>query len=180
MFILNRQKQKSAFSLLEVLISVLVLAGFISAVVQLSYGNTRRMKKARQLEKIANLLEIKMWELEETFKGANIVNLPEKSEGDFPNNKGYSWSYQTQPLALPQPTLLLSLLKIPENEINSKIAQTLTGVFSDLVIELKLTVQHKDKKGPSYSLVSYFINYAEAPDFIFNRVKGLLPEGAGI
>ena len=178
MITLKRQKTKG-FSLIEVLTSVLILTGFISILVQLSYGTTRRMKKVKQMEKAAYLLEFKMLELEEKFK---MTKLPEQDKGDFENEKNYSWTYKTQPLTLPDPQMFLSLTSLPENELNIKISQTLTSVLSDSVTELKLTVHYKGKRGPEfhYSLMSYFINYEEAPDLIFNRIGRFLPENPGL
>ena len=168
---------KKAFSLIEVLSSILLLAGLISIVVQLSYGNTRRIRKSRQLEKIAQLLEFKMLQLKEEFKGKNTVSLPQQDEGNFEKEESYSWAYQTQALKWPNTETLLFLTRIPDNEWNRKILNTLNGVLSDTVVELKLTVSYQQKKGKtlSYSLSSYFINYEDAPDFIFNRISELLP-----
>ena len=170
------------FSLVEVLVSVLILAGLISIVVQLSYGNTRRMRKSLQLEKIASLLELKMLDLEEEFKGEKISDLPEQGEGEFENEKHYFWGYKTQPLALPPLETLLSLIQLPKNELNIKMVNTLINVLSGTVVELKLTVHYGGgrEKPLSYSLVSYFVNYEDAPDFIFNEMKNLLPESAGL
>ena len=175
-------KNPKAFSLIEVLASILLMAGLVSIVAQLSYGNSRRIKKARQLEKIAHLLEIKMLQLEEEFKGKNMINLPEEAEGEFEGEKSYFWAYKTQALALPPPDILLSLAKIPSNELNAKMAQMLTEVLLETVVELKLTVYHKRKRGKEfkYSLVSYFINYEDAPDFVSNRLIELLPAEAEI
>lgn len=176
------QKKARGFSLVEVLAGVLLLAGLISIVVQLSYGNTRRMKKSRQLEKMASLLELKMRELEEEFEGENIANLPDQDKGEFEGEDRYSWSYETQPLALPQPSLLLSLAQLPENELNSQMAQTLIGVAGETVVELELTVHSQTEGGKemSHSLTAYFINYEDAPDFIFNRLRELLPAGPAL
>ena len=173
----KNQKIKG-FSLIEVLASVLILAGLVSILVQLSYGNTRRMKKARLLEKTAYLLEFKMLELEERFQGEKIDELPEQDEGEFENEKNYSWTYETQPLTLPSLEMFLSLIQLPENELNRKMAQTLTDVLSESITELKLTVHYKEKRGPEfhYSLTSYFINYKKAPELIFNHIGNLLPE----
>ena len=182
MLILKKQNPKG-FSLIEVLASILLLAGLISVIVQLSYGNTRRMKKARQLEKAADLLELKMLELEEEFKGGEIAErFPSEQKGEFENEKNYFWTYKTQPLVLPHPRMLLSLIQLPENQLNMQMAKTLTGVLSETVVELKLTVHYEGKreKNFSYSLVSYFINYEDAPDFIFNQVLEFLPAGAGL
>lgn len=176
--LISNKRNKRGFSLVEVLASVLILTGFISIVVQLSYGNARRMQKARQLEEAARLLEFKMLELEENFKGENIVRLPDQDEGEFENEEGYFWGYETQPLVLPDPRMLLSLIKLPENELNIKMAQTLAGILSQSVVELKLTVYYEGKRGKSfhYSLVSYFINHMDTPDFIAEQISSFLSE----
>ncbi len=174
---------EKGFSLIEVLASILILAGLISIVVQLSYGNMRRMEKSRQLEKIANLLELKMLDLEEEFKGNKIPELPSLDEGEFEDEEGYFWKYETQPLALPPPEILLRGAQLPQNELNLKMAGALTNVLSQSAVELKLTVRYEGKKGKkplNYSLVSYFINYEDAPDFILSQMSSLLPEGAGL
>lgn len=176
--LISKNQNKRGFSLIEVLVAMLVLAGFISIVVQLSYGNTRRIKKARQLEKAANLLEFKMLELEESFKGKKIVRLPDQGEGKFENEEDYFWSYETQPLVLPHPRMLLSLIRLPENELNMKMAQILASILSQSVVELKLTVRYEGKRGKAFhhTLVSYFVNYIDTPDYIAAQVSSFLSE----
>lgn len=180
--LIRRNNTAKGFSLAEVLVSVLILAGLISIVVQISYGNTRRMKKSRQLEKIASLLELKMLDLEEEFKGRKITDLLEEDGGEFESEKGYSWSYKTQPLALPPGEVLLSLIQLPQSDLNIKMVNTLKNVLSGTVVELKLTVRYEGKRerALSYSLVSYFVNYEDSPDFIYDEMKNLVPEGVGL
>lgn len=170
------------FSLIEVLVGIVLLVGLVSIVIQLAYGNTRRIKKSRQLEKVASLLEVKMRELEEEFVGDKIASLPSQNEGQFEGEENYFWKYETQPLSLPSPDLLLSLIQFPQSEVNSKMVQALTGVLSDTVVELKLTVQFKTKKGKelNHSLVSYFINYEGSSNFIFYHVGKMLPTGGSL
>ena len=177
------RKQKG-FSLIEVLVAVLLLAALIALMAQLSYGNVRKLKKARRLEKTVRLLERKMLLLEEEFKGKNVFKLPAEDEGDFDNEENWFWSYQTQPLELPSSRILLAVAQIPENDLNTQMAETLIGVLSETVVELKLTVRHdpgkgKGKGGKSWerSLVSYFVNYEDAPDLILKRISSLVPAG---
>ena len=175
-------KKKRGFSLIEVLVAVLLLASLIALMAQLSYGNVRKLKKARRLEKAVRLLERKMLLLEEEFKGKSVFKLPAEDEGDFDNEENWFWSYQTQPLELPSSRILLAVAQIPENDLNTQMAETLIGVLSETVVELKLTVRHdpgKGKGGKSWeqSLVSYFVNYEDAPDLILKRISSLVPAG---
>ena len=173
---------KKAFSLIEVLASILVLAGLISLVVQLSYDNNRRLKKARQLRKMAMLLELKMSDLKQEYKGKNIVNLPSEDKAEFEDNKNYFWSYTTQALQLPDKDLILSIMNLPNNQLNNQMVETLSSVLSDTVMELKLTVEYRGKKKTEYrySLKSYFVNYSEAPDSIASQLQNMLPSGVGL
>ena len=170
---------KKAFSLVEILSSILLLAGLIAIVVQLSYGNNKRLKKSHQLRKIAHLLEFKMMELRQEFQGKNIVNLPKEDQGEFEEEKNYFWSYQTQTLQLPERSLLLSLMKLPDNSLNNQIVEVLRSVLANTVIELKLTIRYgKKQEKYSYSLSAYFVNYDEAPDFISSQISNMIPQGA--
>ena len=173
---------KKAFSLVEILASIFLLAGLMAIVVQLSYGNNRRLKKARQLRQIALLLELKMSDLKQEYQGKNIVNLPSEDTAEFEENKNYFWSYTTQALQLPDKNLIISLMNLPDNQLNSQMVETLRAVLSDTVIELKLTVEYrtKEKTEFSYSLSSYFVNYNEAPDFIVSQIKQMIPQGVSL
>ncbi|MCY4321252.1 MAG: hypothetical protein OXC37_02450 [Bdellovibrionaceae bacterium] len=170
---------KKAFSLIEILSSILLLSSLIGIIVQLSYGNNKRVKKSRQLRQIAMLLELKMTELQQEFQGENIINLPATAQGQFADKENYFWSYQTQPLQLPDTDLLLSLMNLPDNELNNQMLEVFKSVLSDTVIELKLTVNYQIEKEFEYSLSAYFINYNEAPDFILNYIKNIMPQGQG-
>ena len=174
---------KRAFSLVEILSSILLLAGLIAIVVQLSYGNNRRVKKSRQLRKIARLLELKMTELKQEYQGKNTVNLlPSKEEEEFEEEKNYFWSYKTQHLQLPDRSLILSLIQLPDNQLNNQLVETLRSVLLDTVVELRLTVEYrpKQKKEYSYSLSAYFVIYDEAPHFILSQISSIIPQGANL
>ena len=166
--------------MIEILAGILILAGLIAIVVQLSYGNNLRIKKARQLRKSAELLELKMTELAQEFQGQNIDELPSTAEGEFNEERDYFWSYRTQPFQLPGNSLILSLMNLPENELNQQMISLFKSVLSDTVLELKLTVTYKPKKGKEskYSLTTYFVNYNTAPDFIAGQISRLIPQGA--
>ncbi len=176
MILLKKYTHIKGFTLIEVLASILILTGLIAIVVQISYGNTQRMKKAKQLEKIAYLLEIKMLELEQQLKLDG--NISGSGEGDFKNEDNYFWSYETKPFVLPNPQVLLSLVQIPEDNLNMRMAQVLTDVFSKSIVELKLTVHYRGKRGKElqYSLVSYFVNYKYVPDFVAQNIRKFIPE----
>lgn len=175
----RKSPDKKGFSLVEVLAALLIFSALISIVVQISYGNSRRLNQARQLEKIASLLELKMRELEEEFSLEKVIQLAREDEGEFLNEEGYFWTYQTQPLPLPSTEIVLSLIKLPNTEINRQMIQIFRDVLTQTVIEMKLTVYYegKGKKRFQSSLVSYFVNYEDAPDFIISQMSQFIPGG---
>ena len=105
-------KQQKAFTLLEVLTSVFIMASLIGLIVQISYGTRNRVKKSIQLERMSLLLENKMLELKGQYTGSNLVKLPKEEEGEFEDNPEYTWFYRTQPLQLPDSNLVISLIGI--------------------------------------------------------------------
>ena len=172
------------FSLIEVLTAVLILAGLIGLIVQITYGTRNRIKKTVQLEKISLLLDSKMLELRGNFQGSNVVKLPEEGEGEFEENPNYSWAYKTQPIQLPDSDLILSLTELPDNSLSNQMVDIFKSVLSDTVIEIELTVFYEVPrtrgKSIQLSLSSYFINYEQAPDFVLNQMSQILSGGQNL
>ena len=127
------------------------------------------------------LLELKMTELKREMRVIpDLDAFPSSEEGEFEEAKNYFWSYKTQSLQLADRSLILSLLKLPDNQINNQMIEVFRSVLLNMVIELKLTVEYRPKrKGEfSYSLSAYFVNYDEAPSFISRQIINMIPQGA--
>ena len=140
------------------------------------------MKKTRQLEKMHQLLENKMLDLKGEYQGGNIVNLPANREGEFEQDSNYTWSYKTQAIQLPEKDIILSLIQLPDNQLNNRLAGIFKSILSDTIVELKLTVSYNPPRGKSiqYSASSYFINYEEAPYFILNQMIQVFSQGPAL
>ena len=168
--------RKEGFTLIEVLASTALLAGLL-ALTSLAWSNAfRRIQKSRQMKQTAILLEQKMNELEALHKMDAIQPLPEKDEGEFPDNKDFTWRYETRPFTLPDTLILLKMQQIPQNDMNTKVTQILKDILSESITELKLTVIFKEKT--ERSLSSYFINYKEAPAKVLSALANILPSGS--
>lgn len=153
---------KKGFTLVEIMTSVLILAGLI-ALTSLGWsGNLKRLTKSKVIKKATALLEEKISDLETQYKNENITSLPERGEGEFKNEPKYTWEYTTQPFNLPSVLTLLNIQGIPQNDQNIFIANQLKEVLNNSIIELKLTVIYKQgsKARPvRYSLATYFIDH---------------------
>ena len=174
-------KQKKAFTLIEVLTAILLISALMLVVIQISYGNSRRARKVKQLKKIEYFLESKMLSLDQEFSGSNSIQLPKEDQGEFEEDKNYTWFYVTQVLELPQKDIILSLLSLPDNELNNQWLDILSTLIAHSVVELKLTVSYNPPRGKSlsYSLSSYFVNYENAPGFILSQISSKIPVGGG-
>ena len=65
--------------------------------------------------------------------------------------------------------------------MNTDMVNIFKSVLSDTIVETKLTVLYQPSRGgrpTQLSLSFYFVNYEQAPDFIFNQMNKMLPEGS--
>jgi len=167
---------KRGFTLIEVVGSVLILAGLIAIASQVTFGSFKRMKKSERIQIVTYLLKQKMSELEAIYKNDNILNLPSEDEGVFEEEPNYSWKFQTQSFKMPSALTLLAIQNAPQTDINIKIVNVIKEVLANTVVELKLTVTYmKANKSTDYSLVSYFVNYGDVPSYIQSTILNLLP-----
>ena len=166
---------KKGFTLIEVVASTALLA-ILLTLTSLAWSNAfRKIQKSRHTKQTAILLEQKMNELEALYKLDATVPLPEQDAGDFPENKHFTWRYETRPFTLPETLILLKMQQIPQNDMNTKVTQVLRDILSESITELKLTVIFKEKT--ERSLSSYFINYREAPGKVLSALTNILPSG---
>ena len=171
---------KKGFTLLEVLGSVLILAGLIAMISQVTFGSFRRVEKSRSIQKVTTLLQQKMSELESEYKNENIFNLPSEDKGIFEGEPDYVWRYETHSLEMPSTLTLLSVQGFPQTEMNVEVMNLTKEVLTNTVIELKLTITYtKTKKSADYSLVSYFVNYGNIPSYIQNTISKFIPPTEG-
>ena len=169
------QSHKKGFTLIEVIAATALLASLL-ALSSLIWSSTfRRMKKSSQMKQTVILLEQKMNDLEALYKINALQSLPEKDEGDFPENKNFTWQYETRPFSLPDSLILVKMQQLPQNDMNLKVTQILKDILSESITELKLTVIFKEKT--KYSLSSYFINYKDAPAKVLSAVTNMIPTG---
>ena len=154
------------FTLVEVLVALFITSGAIAVVANTWAGNSMRMRKMVQQNRVAFLLERKMTEIKIKYQNA-IASLPEKASGDFPleskdgNVEKYSWELKSQPFELPSLSSLLVAQGTQLDQTMLSFMDQLTEFFGQAVKEVTVSVviKSKSKKPTRFSATTYFVDY---------------------
>lgn len=150
------------FTLLEVLIALVILAGGLLVLNSSWSTNSLRMRKANIFNNSATLLQKKMVETEALYAGKPLEEIPEEESGDFgTDHPTYRWELKSRELEFPD----LSALIIGEGEADETLLsmiRQMTELISKSVKEVKVTVFVKtNKKEVSFSATTYFVDYSK-------------------
>lgn len=167
-------RSAKGFTLLEVLIALMIIAGGIVAL-NLGWGNSFLMiRKSTMKYNVATLLERKMAEFEAKYKDKPFNEIPESEEGDFENDfPQYRWKMESRDLELPDLTPLLIAQEEQADEMLISMMKQMTEYLNKVIKEVKISVFVKGKGGKEteFSATQYFVDYSK--DF------GGLPGAAG-
>ena len=157
------KKNKSGFTLVEVLIAIAIFALSLVALTTSWYSNELKTRKARVATQAALLLEQNMAEFEMLYENENLSSLPEEESGDFGEDyPNYRWSFESQEFTMPD--LSQALISSGEEQANQQmmlmIMQQMKGYFSEAIKEAKVTIYVKIRdKEARYSATTYFVDY---------------------
>lgn len=159
-------KSSRGFTLMEVLVALFITSGAIAVVANTWAGNSMRMRKMVQQNRVAFLLERKMTETKIKYQNA-ITSIPQKASGDFPieskngGSEKYSWEIQSQPFELPSLSSLLVAQGTQLDQTMLSFMDQLTEFFGQAVKEVTVSViiKSKGKKSSRYSATTYFVDY---------------------
>jgi len=165
-------RKSRGFTLLEVLISLFILAGAIIVVGSSWSGNFMRIRKSNMYNNVATLLEQKMVELEAKYKDKPINEIPD-SEGDgFGNDyPQYRWEMQSRELKLPDLTPMLVGQEDGADETLISTMKQLTEYLSKVIKEVKVTIYvSSGSREVQFSATQYFVDYTQ--DFGMGALGG--------
>ena len=153
---------KKGFTLLEVMIAMMIIAGAILVLANSWSGSFMKIRKATLNNNVATLLERKMIETEAKYKN-KFNEIPENESGDFGSeNPMYTWEVKSKELKVPDLTPLLVGKEGGADEMLISMIKQLTEYLNKTIKEVKVTVFVKTpKKTVEYSATTYMIDYSQ-------------------
>ena len=159
------------FTLLEVLISLFILAGSIIVLGTTWSGNFMRIRKATMYNNVGTLLEQKMVEFEAKYKEKPITEIVEEDGGDFGSDfPQYRWEMKSRELKLPDLTPLLVGQEDGADETLISMMKQMTEYLSKVIKEVQVTIYVKSgDREVKFSATQYFVDYSQD----FTGIPGL-------
>ncbi len=163
-------KRQAGFTLLEVMIAMIIIAGSIVVLSNAWSGNFLRMRKAALMQDVSHLIERKMVEIDLKYRN-NVASIPDKAGGHFKGYPKYRWQMRSHDFRMPDLTALMFTQKKGENasagvsQIMMTMVSTMQTYFKQAVKEVTLTVYAKvGKREVPYSVTTYFVDFNKMPN----------------
>lgn len=153
---------RRGFTLIEILIAMMILAGGIILLVNSWGGSFTRIKKTQINTEVAALLERKMVEIDLQYRGKPLESIKESEEDDFGEEyPQYRWRMESKEFELPDLSTGLTARDGGANQMLIVLMQTMSEHLKKTIKEVKVTVIYKPESGRelSSSITTFFIDY---------------------
>lgn len=149
------------FTLIEVLIAMLILAGASIILYQSWNSSLLAVRKGRNYNTVTLLLQKRVVEFEIETKDKRVEEILEDQSGDFGDAyPEYKWEIKLKPFAVPP--ILPQNEDGSQNELVATIVKTMTDYFKKAVREVQVTVIYKKGDKPiRYSLSTIFVDFTK-------------------
>lgn len=157
------QRHQSAFTLLEVIIALGLMASVMILLNSSWKGNYNRVAKIKFQSTAAQLLQLKMSEIENRYK-KRINELPEEVQnGEFKDEKfkKYRWRWEVRDFKMPDLSKLIGQTQ-DDNPLVASIATNMQTYFENSIKEVKLTIIYKSSpqaKEQKASVATLLVDY---------------------
>ncbi|MDZ4678256.1 MAG: prepilin-type N-terminal cleavage/methylation domain-containing protein [Oligoflexia bacterium] len=153
-------KTSKGFTLIEVLMSILLLATTSVILYQSWNGSLLAVRKGRTYSTIALLLQKKAVEFELETKDKTVDDIKDEETGDFGSEYAdYKWEIKAKPFTVPS-LFPKNADGENQNELMTLVIKTLTDYFEKAVREIQITVVYSHgTKVQRHSLSTIYIDY---------------------
>lgn len=155
-------RNRKGFTLIEVIISLVILTGGIIAVNTSWSGNLLRVRKSAMYNNASQLLERKVTEINAKYYGKPVTEIPAEDGGDFGSDfPQFSWKFKSQKFQMPDLTPIIM------GQTNEGVDQMLLTVMTQMqefmsksIVEGKVSLLVKSEKKPlEFSVTLYFVDF---------------------
>lgn len=156
-------KKQNGFSLIEVLLATIILAGALVALSSSWSGTVFSQNKSGKVQVITSLLKSKSTELEIKYNQVGYSAIPEEETGDFGTEfPDLSWKAEVRELEFPDLSAIMQAQDGSIDETTRMVVSQMTEHFSKNVKEMRITISWTAprKKPVEYSTTTYIVNYA--------------------
>lgn len=155
-----RVKSQKAFTLIETLVAMIILAGALVVLGNSWSGSLGAIRKSRNVTAAALLLQRKVTELELKYQD-KFSEVPEDDGGDFGSDyPEYTWKLKTKKLEVPDLTAGLTAREGGASDMELTIVRQLTDLIEASVKEMKISITwKKGTKAQDYSITTYLIDW---------------------
>lgn len=155
-------RHSRGFTLIEVLVAMMILAGSMLALSQSWSGSLVRYRKTQDLAIITSLLKKKTTELEIKYRELAFGEIPEEDGGDFGSEyPNYTWAVKTKELEFPDIAETLVSQAGGSSDLLLTVVKQMTQYFSKNTKEVQVTLIWKsNKREAKYSISTYITNAA--------------------
>jgi prepilin-type N-terminal cleavage/methylation domain-containing protein len=151
------------FTLIEVLVSILILAVTSIILYQSWNGSLNAIRKGRNYNTVFLLLQRKVTEFEVESRTKKIDELKDSDEGDFGSSyPDFSWQIKLQPFVVPPINPPKKKNDVGTTQITETVFKVISGYFEKAVREVLITVNYKaNGKTLKYSVSTIYVDYTQ-------------------
>lgn len=154
-------KNQKAFTLIEVVLALVVMASGLFILTNSWAGTYSRLRKTQIQVQVAALLERKVTEIEREYKGKSLESIPEEKEDNFGSElPGYSWKLKSKKLEVPDISASLTAQDGGADPKLILLMKTFTEHLSKSIKEVNIAVINTEGRKPLTADVTiYMLDY---------------------
>lgn len=158
---MNSVRNQKAFTLIEVILALVVMASGLFILTNSWAGTYARLRKTQIQVQLAALLERKVTEIEREYKGKSLESVPDEKEDNFGTDlPNYTWKMKSKKLEVPDISASLTARDGGADASLITLMKTFTDHLSKSIKEVNISVINTELKKPLVADVTiYMIDY---------------------